>query len=41
MLNQREQLRTVIGLANDRVARKVQHQGAHASPDQRVVIHQK
>jgi hypothetical protein len=41
MLDHREQLRAVIGLANDRVARKVEHQGAYASPDQRVVIHQK
>ncbi|MNP22519.1 hypothetical protein D3C76_1151930 [compost metagenome] len=41
VLDHVEQLRAIIGLANNRVARKIQHQGAYACPDQRVVIHQK
>ncbi|MCY1176820.1 hypothetical protein D9M73_171060 [compost metagenome] len=35
-----EQLRAVIGLADDGIAGQIHYQGAHASPDQRVVIHQ-
>ena len=40
VLDHFEQLRAVIGLTDDRIARQIHYQGAHASPDQRVVIHQ-
>jgi hypothetical protein len=36
-----QQLRAVIGFAYNGVAGQIHYQGAHACPDQRVVIHQK
>ncbi|MCY1358306.1 hypothetical protein D9M69_448360 [compost metagenome] len=38
--NHFEQLRAVTGLTDDGIAGQIHYQGAHASPDQRVVIHQ-